>query len=526
MKKISIFKENYYSIFLILYFVIGIIFSMNVGITHDEPHSNWVWELNKKKLSNLFLSTNYDINYLNTYHGYYGVGQYFISEPFEFLLSLFFSQDNINQEGRILLFKHPTVFFFYFVSGIFFRKLIFLSVKNKNFANLSTILFLTYPYILGHSFFNVKDVPFMSIWVLCTYYLIKNLNNFFNKNTFKIKDLLILSISTSFLLSIRVNGIIIFLEYLIFLIFYLNVFKINLLSFVIKIKKELFLFITTFLITTYLFHPNFWDDPKKFLDAIIFFSKHIQTVCTVTLGECMPTQDLPPSYIFIWLLFKLPILILFGLILFPLLEKKLFLSKNNILILGSLITTVLSIILIFIIFKVNLYDEIRQILFLMPLIFIISLTLLFNFKKKLSNYLVSIFIIFFVVQNIKIFPYNYLWLNNFNILINVNKNFELDYWGVSTKNIASFLNSESADEKICIISNRNIGIKYYISNQNKCFKPFNTLHQKNERPFYVALTERALRKGVPNGCSIINEEKMKLNFSKEEIVLAKIYKCI
>ena len=64
------------------------------------------------------------------------------------------------------------------------------------------------------------------------------------------------------------------------------------------------------------------------------------------------------------------------------------------------------------------------------------------------------------------------------------------------------------------------------SNQNKCFKPFNTLHQKNERPFYVALTERALRKGVPNGCSIINEEKMKLNFSKEEIVLAKIYICI
>ena len=153
MKKISIFKENYYSIFLIFYFVIGIIVSMNVGITHDEPHSNWVWELNKKKLSNLFLSTNYDINYLNTYHGYYGVGQYFISEPLELLLSLFFSQDNINQEGRILLFKHPTVFFFYFVSGIFFRKLIFLSVKNKNFANLSTILFLTYPYILGHSFF-------------------------------------------------------------------------------------------------------------------------------------------------------------------------------------------------------------------------------------------------------------------------------------------------------------------------------------------------------------------------------------
>ena len=111
-------------------------------------------------------------------------------------------------------------------------------------------------------------------------------------------------------------------------------------------------------------------------------------------------------------------------------------------------------------------------------------------------------------------------------MINVNKNFELDYWGVSTKNIANFLNNESTDETICIISNRNNGIKYFTSNQSKCFKPFKTLHQKNERPFYVALTERALKKGIPNGCSIINEEKIKLNFSKEEIILAKIFKCI
>ena len=29
--------------------------SLNVGITHDEPHSNWVWELNKKKYLIFFL---------------------------------------------------------------------------------------------------------------------------------------------------------------------------------------------------------------------------------------------------------------------------------------------------------------------------------------------------------------------------------------------------------------------------------------------------------------------------------------
>ena len=107
----------------------------------------------------------------------------------------------------------------------------------------------------------------------------------------------------------------------------------------------------------------------------------------------------------------------------------------------------------------------------------------------------------------------------------MSNNFELDYWGVSTKNIALFLNKEKNNKKACVISNRNNGIKYYTIDQNRCFKEFNKLHKKNEKPFYVALTERALRKGVPNGCKIINKEKIRINFSKEEIVLAKLYKC-
>ena len=479
----------------------------------------------KKKISNLFFSTNYDVSYLKTYHGYYGIGQYIVSIPIEFILSFIFNKDSITQDGSAILIKHPTVFIFYFISGIYFRKIIYLITNKKNFSNLSTILFLTYPYILGHSFFNIKDIPFMSTWVFCTYYLIKNLNNFFYTNKLRLKDLLILSIATSFLLSIRINGIIIFLEYLIFLIVYLNVFKKNVLSFIIKTKKDILIFIFTFIGSTFFLYPNFWDQPEKFFEAIFFFNKFIQTVCTITLGECMKTQSLPPSYIFIWLFFKLPILILAGLILFPFVEKKLFNNKNNILIIGSLIITVLSIIIIFALLKVNLYDEIRQILFLVPLIFIISLSILFKFREKLSNYLVSILIIFFIFQNIKIFPYNYLWLNNFNLLINVSNNFELDYWGVSTKNIALFLNKEKNNKKACVISNRNNGIKYYTIDQNRCFKEFNKLHKKNEKPFYVALTERALRKGVPNGCKIINKEKIRINFSKEEIVLAKLYKC-
>jgi hypothetical protein len=525
VKNLIDIKKNYFYIFLLAYFLIGVYSSINVGITHDEAHSNWVWELNKKKIDNIFFNNGNDISFLDTYHGYYGVGFYFISTPIEIIFSKLFNFDNINQEGKILILKHPTVFIFFILSGIYLKKIIHFVTNNKFFSNLSAIFFLSYPYLFGHSLFNIKDVPMMSIWIVCTFFLIKILNNYFYNTKIIKKDLIILSLLTAYLLSLRISGLLILLEYLIFLFFYLTVFKINFINFLRKNFYNLFLFLMVFGAITYLFYPSFWHDPTKFIESFLFMSQHIQTVCTKTLGVCMEAQNLPSSYLFIWLFFKLPILILIGLFLFPLVEKKLFFEKKNTLIIAPLLTTIFLIIFLFILFGVNFYDELRQVLFLIPLIFIISLTFLFNFSKKFSIFAMSFFIVFFIFQNLKIFPYNYLWLNNLNIFLNVQKNFELDYWGVSTKKIAQFINTQKKNKDICIISNRNDGIKYFLKQETRCFKPFNELYLNNKRPFYVALMERSLNKGTPNKCRIIYKEEIKINFSKEKIVLGKLYVC-
>lgn len=525
MKNLFQFKNIYFHLFLICYFVGITILSLNVGITHDESHSNWVWKLNQKKLSNIIGIGDYDISYLNTYHGYYGVGFYFVAAPLEIIFSNLIKIKNINYEGTTLLFKHPIVFIYFFISGIFFRKIIHFITKDKSFSNLSTILYLTYPYLLGHSFFNIKDIPFMSIWLINTFLIIKILNDLFYQDRLKKKDLLILGILTAYLLSLRISGILIFVEYFIFLIFYLNNFKISLFKFLKINSKKLILFLLTSILFTYLFYPSFWSNPLGFLDALNFMGQHIQTVCTLTLGECMKAQNLPSSYLFIWMFFKLPVLVLFGLFLFPIIEKKIFLKKNNVLILGSLICSVLTIIFLLIFFDVNLYDELRQVMFILPLIFIISLVTIYYLSRKISIILISLCIVFFLFQNFKLFPYNYLWLNNLNIFTEVNGNFEKDYWGVSTKEIASYFNNKNLKKNSCIISNRNDGIKYFLIDQGVCFKPFSDLHKTNKRPFYVVLTERAIDKGIPNKCNLIHKEVININFSKEEVVLAKIYEC-
>ena len=455
---------------------------------------------------------------------FYGIGFQIFSLPFTFFLKLITSNIDFIDNINILISKHSAVITLFIFSGIYIKKIINLITHHKFFSEICAILFLLYPYILGHSFFNTIDVPFMSVWVLCTYYIMKISFSFSNEKEILNKDIIILALLSAFLLSIRISGVLIFFEYLIFLVFTLINSNTSIFNFIKKFYKKIIFFVIMIIFLFFILHPNYWENPTKIYHAVLYMAQHIQTVCTLTLGTCMKAQNLPSTYIPIWLFFKLPILILFGLLIFPFVEKKIFLDRTNTIFIGSLLTSTVAIIFILILFKVNLYDELRQILFLIPLIFIISLCFLFYFSKKLSFILISFFIVFFSVQNIKIFPYNYIWLNNISFFSKINNVFELDYWGASTKNIANFLNTINIKLNECIISNRNksIGI---LMEKKKCFKSFRELHKKNLRPFYVVLVERALNKGIPNNCTNIHNEIVTINFTSENLIVAKIFKC-
>tara|TARA_B100001250_G_C19769816_1_gene776566 strand:+ start:146 stop:1726 length:1581 start_codon:yes stop_codon:yes gene_type:complete len=525
VSQIFYLKKYYFYFFLIAYCIIGIFLSLNVGITHDESYDYFVGEINKKNFLNTFFFQNYEVKALEGMSPYYGSGFHFFSAPFEYVNKFFFDLNYIVPEFKPLLLKHPSVFVLFIFSSIYFRKIIFLATKEKNYASICAILYLSYPYLLGHSFFNVKDMPFLSVWLICTSYMIKITKNYYVKNNIKNKDLIILSLLTAFLLSIRISGVLIFIEYFIFLIFAINLSKTEYFLFIKKFYKKISFFLFATFLSFYILSPSYWANPFDVINGIKFMSQHTQTVCTMTLGECMKAQNLPSTYLPIWLFFKLPILIIFGFILLILKEKLFFSSKNNQLIIAPIIVSFLSIILLLILFKVNLYDELRQVMFLVPLMFITALSAIFTLSKKISYSLIIIFIILFTFQNIKIYPYNYIWMNNFSNLIKVNNNFELDYWGVSTKKIAEFLNKQKLNFNNCVISNRNNGIKAFINDRDICFLNFSNLHKKNKRPFYIALTERSLNKGLPNNCNSIHNETVNINFSKEKLILAKVFKC-
>ena len=130
----------------------------------------------------------------------------------------------------------------------------------------------------------------MSIWVICTFYIIKISNIFFKRNEIKNLDLFLLAILTSFLISIRISGILIFFEFFVFVLITYQISKLNFKQFLKIISSKLLLFILTFIPSLFLLHPTSWTNPFIFFESINYMSQHIQTVCTTTFGECMKAQ--------------------------------------------------------------------------------------------------------------------------------------------------------------------------------------------------------------------------------------------
>ena len=110
---------------------------------------------------------------------------------------------------------------------------------------------------------------------------------------------------------------------------------------------------------------------------------------------------------------------------------------------------------IYIIIEINatLYGGWRHLYFLYPSLIFVSITgLEFLFKKFDQKYLIILIIPFLLYTSywmIKNHPYQFVYFNTFAGK-NVNKNFELDYWGTSNKNLLDYLIENEPKENIKI----------------------------------------------------------------------------
>jgi hypothetical protein len=514
--------------FLIIYFFIGIYLSINTGISHDEFHEQLNWEVNISSIKSFLLEGEYN-NLLNYKDRYHGIGFHYISQPFQtFLSGLISNILEINFYGGVLISKHIIVFTLFFISSLFFYLICKQLFKDRFFSITSTVIFLLYPYLFGHSQFNPKDIPFLSLWIISTYLTIKIFNNLVNQKKIYTKTIILLSLSTSLLISIRIVGFLILLQYLIFMLTYVKIENKKFLKFLKLYKKEIIIFLTSLAILLYLLNPIFWHNPLEILNSLKWMSKYQQDVCTLTLGDCLKSLSLPASYYFIWLSFKLPILVILGFLIFPFLEKKISKNKFNQIVISSLIITIITILFLFIFLNVAIYDELRHVMFLIPLIFIVSFHNIYFLNKKIFLFLGTLLVLFFIFENKSLNPYQYTWLNSFSKLYNINKNFETDYWGISSKKLFYSINNYASKNKVskdaCVYGGTYS--KVYLENKNfTCLKLYTELDAANNRPFFVVKNVRNFKRSDPKDCKLIANENYKYTFSKQNIIVGSSWYC-
>ena len=217
------YKKIILSILFFLYFIIGAYLSLNTGISHDQYHEQLNWKINFEAIKSVFFDKgSYEIllNYLDKYHG---IAFHYISQPVQFLIyekvANFY---DVTLEGSYYLSRHLAVFIFFCFAGYFFYLLSYKISNDKNFSIICVILLYLYPYLFGHAQINGKDIPFLSVWIISTFLLFKIIESFYNEEKIELINILLISIVTAFLVSIRVTGILILLEYFIGLIILLN----------------------------------------------------------------------------------------------------------------------------------------------------------------------------------------------------------------------------------------------------------------------------------------------------------------
>ena len=522
-------KNRIFYLFLFIFLIVGSITSLNVGISHDEWHEEENWKYNialsKNIKNNIFSNEEINENLKNYKDKYYGIGFQLISQPIQFFVKKIIKDENIDDFGAKLISKHLVVFLFFFFSGISLYLILKKIINNDEFCYAGVLLYLLYPYLFGQSLFSPKDIPFMSAWIFCTYISFNIFENLIEKKNTSFNSIIIFAIATSFLLSIRVTGILILAQYLISFVIYLNVSNFKILDFLKKFYKKIIVFILFLFSFIYFLYPLYWLNPFLFITAIQEMGRFYNDVCTNTLGTCMYAKDLPPTYIPIWLSVKLPFVILLGVLLLPLTEKKIFTNNKNNIFFGTILTTSILIPLILIFRNVTLYDELRHIMFLIPLIFILGIVSVYVFSKKIFYTLFFISISIFLVENIKIHPYQYVWFNLPSRAIDLTSKFELEYQGISGKEIAKKI-STMDHRANCILVSPQHSVKPFLKRDRfNCFAQWQMIDTNYERPFLAVQHVRNLKKSMPYKCESIFESGFNLLFHKKKFITGKLLEC-
>ena len=444
--------------FIFLLLILGLYSSVITGFSWDEYFHHINGNIRFKFYASFGEINQLDFRNIKFYPGLYDTISYSISHVVFLINKKFF----INNLAEIM---HIINFFFAALSmlGLY---LLSKKIFNKRIALIAVLITLLNPFFFGHMGINSKDlIIFFSLIWFC-YFFYKYLIDEENL----IKNLIYASFFLGFGCGVRLSFPVITIPiFIVSVVFLLNKYKSNYLEFFRRLLLHSLIgfAITVFLVLLCWPHMIIEIQKGNFYN---FFSEIVKNTMSwidgpkvgVINGEFYEVFNTPKTYFLDIIKYRMPfystILFIFSIIIF--FKKNLsfrdeianFNIKFLVLIFISFFPIFLALLL-----SVNIYDNVRLFLFLIPFISLIaafSVEFLFShFKNNLSVKLSSIIILILFSLSfyrfIYLAPYQYSYVNfSYPKYSDSLGKFELDYWGASYKELVKEIKKNHTDEEI------------------------------------------------------------------------------
>ncbi len=357
-----------------------------------------------------------------------------------FEVPLYFVQHFFSSYKSQVYVRHILTYFYFLVGLYFFFRLLMRFFNSFPLALLGMFLLYLNPRIFAHSFFNTKDIPFLTTFIISLYTLWR-----FLESPAKTKKLILHAFVSAFIIDIRSIGFLVpILSITMFMLVYIPSRKFN------KMFKSLVKYILIMAVFVYALWPAMWTHPLLVMESLFRMAHFPWRYTNLIAGHLVLATQNPWYYIPLWIGITTPIVIiafyLLGVffIVWDFTKIKYLIKNSRWLFISFLSLFPLGLWLVFLIVKPTFYDGWRQLFFLAPLMILGAVyavkrvfKFLINRKYALS---LAILIVLFVtllpaINIILLHPYQQ---THFNLLVSKNKNvirnnYEMDYWGLSYK---------------------------------------------------------------------------------------------
>ena len=188
--------------------------------------------------------------------------------------------------------RHLLTHLLFIVGGFFCGLLVYRMFGSRWVALLAMLLFLLHPRLYAHSFFNGKDIPFAAMFMIALYLM----HRAFRQDSVGAFALLGVVVG----LAINLRPFALLLPAAVLAMRGLDWwFASNPLR-----RKRILatggVFAAAVLLSVYISHPYYWENPLRFFDGLQTFSQHPTLSWSIFQGRLYSSFEVPPEYVPVW----------------------------------------------------------------------------------------------------------------------------------------------------------------------------------------------------------------------------------